>query len=231
MAGQLSVFRVYGLEPGKAPAIGIGQPGIDFPLRAAPAARAIAVGPKHQLRDRDCEHAEASLALPQLHFLRMLRRTIAHDLDEAHARAQPHHQPGAPESRSILPLMPPFVFASTVAGRSRSLILRGSCRPVLRRKNDVSVLANNFFLGIPSQTLGTDIPADHLAELILRENRKIGDAFNDETQQVSIARTFRFTNRVRHYQPLLDPRKSSTTYSLRSSKRSFAAVCLARCAH
>src|SRR3954466_82556 len=161
-AGQFAVIRMYGLQPSRPATSCIGQPGVDFPLRAAPAACAVAVTSKDQLRYRGRQHAETCLALGQFELLGVLRRPVAHDLYKAVPCTKPHHEAGSPKSGSILSLMPPLIFASTILRSSRALLLRGAAGAVLGRKNDVAVAAQNLLVGVPGETLRTDDPADHL---------------------------------------------------------------------
>src|SRR5437764_15288297 len=130
-AGQFAVIRMYGFQPSRLAASCIGQPGVDFPLRAAPAACAVAITSKDQLRYRGRQHAEACLALGQCEFLGVLRRPVPHNLDKTVPCMKPHHEAGSPNSGPISTLLPPLIFPSTLLRRFRALLLRGPGRAVL----------------------------------------------------------------------------------------------------
>src|SRR5438045_2796257 len=46
----------------------------------------------------------------------------------------------------------------------------------------------DFPVGIPGETLGTDIPTDHLSRQILREHGEVGRALKYQSKQVSVCR-------------------------------------------
>src|SRR3954463_2054490 len=107
--------------------------------------------------------------------------------------------------------MPPLIFASTILRSSQALLLWGPGGAVLGRENDVAVAAKNFLVGIPGETLRTDIPADHLARQILREHGEVGRALNYQSKQVSISGSSGFRNLVQHYWPSKLPAKGLNT--------------------
>src|SRR4051812_37952049 len=107
--------------------------------------------------------AEVPFALAKLKFLEPLRRTIPHDLHKAVSGPQRHHQTGSPEPGSVLALMPSLVFAAARPSCCRTLALWSVCGTVLGRKNHVAGAAEDFLFGVPSETLGSDIPRDYIA--------------------------------------------------------------------
>src|SRR3954447_3274430 len=62
VSGDLPVVRMYRFQPADAAAVGIRQPRVNLPLRAAPAPGAIVVGPEYELRYRCSQHAKPGLA-------------------------------------------------------------------------------------------------------------------------------------------------------------------------
>src|SRR3954465_6796896 len=110
--GRFPIIGMYGFQPAEATARFIRQSGINHPLGTTPAPRSVSQAPENQLRNRRCQHSKACLTFLQLELAGMLRRTIAHDLDKPIAGSKRHHRARAPEPGSVLPLMPPFIFAA-----------------------------------------------------------------------------------------------------------------------
>src|ERR1700712_5026760 len=82
VTGQSSVVRVDGVEPAKTPAVRIGEPGVNDPLRTTPGPGAVLARSEHQLWDCSRKHPEALFALSQLNLTAVLGRSVAHHLDE-----------------------------------------------------------------------------------------------------------------------------------------------------